>query len=150
MRRIERTSAFKRDYKREAKGQHRKVLAAEFVGIVQALADDEPLAERLRDHPLVGEWQDHRDCHIRPDLVLIYRKPDTRTLQLVRLGSYSELSLKKRASPLWPEQERSHEAHSRHRSAQELEPERSVSARSNYASHLGVTLLGYVLFCWCF
>jgi mRNA interferase YafQ len=42
---------------------------------------------------LTGEWQDHRDCHIRPDLVLIYRKPDDEVLELVRLGSHSELSL---------------------------------------------------------
>jgi mRNA interferase YafQ len=46
-----------------------------------------------RDHVLAGNWQDHRDCHIKPDLVLIYRKPDPQTLQLVRLGSHSELSL---------------------------------------------------------
>jgi mRNA interferase YafQ len=45
------------------------------------------------DHVLAGNWQDHRDCHIKPDLVLIYRKPDPQTLQLVRLGSHSELSL---------------------------------------------------------
>ncbi len=40
-----------------------------------------------------GEWSDHRDCHIRPDLVLIYRKPDNDSLELVRLGSHSELGL---------------------------------------------------------
>jgi mRNA interferase YafQ len=57
------------------------------------LAKDEPLAERYRDHPLTGEWNDHRDCHLKPDLVLIYRKPDTERLQLVRLGSHSELGL---------------------------------------------------------
>src|SRR6266851_2273803 len=39
------------------------------------------------------EWSDHRDCHIRPDLVLIYRKPDDDSLELVRLGSHSELGL---------------------------------------------------------
>jgi mRNA interferase YafQ len=42
---------------------------------------------------LTGEWQDHRDCHIKPDLVLIYRKPDADSLQLIRLGSHSELGL---------------------------------------------------------
>jgi mRNA interferase YafQ len=42
---------------------------------------------------LTGDWKDHRDCHIRPDLVLIYRKPDADALELVRLGSHSELSL---------------------------------------------------------
>jgi len=46
---------------------------------------------RHRDHALTGDWRDHRDCHIKPDLVLIYRKPDDDTLQLVRLGSHAEL-----------------------------------------------------------
>ena len=45
------------------------------------------------DYPLAGEWKDHRDCHIKPDLVLIYRLPDAENLELVRLGSHSELSL---------------------------------------------------------
>ena len=38
-----------------------------------------------------GEWADNRDCHIRPDLILIYRKPYADRLELVRLGSHSEL-----------------------------------------------------------
>jgi mRNA interferase YafQ len=42
---------------------------------------------------LSGEWNDHRDCHIRPDLILIYRKPDGESLELVRLGSHAELGL---------------------------------------------------------
>jgi mRNA interferase YafQ len=58
-----------------------------------ALANDKPLAEKYRDHALTGEWKDYRDCHIKPDLVLIYRKPDEEVLQLVRLGSHSELGL---------------------------------------------------------
>jgi mRNA interferase YafQ len=93
MRTIERTTQFKKDYKREAKGQHRSTLAKDFLNIITALAEDKPLSERCRDHALTGEWKDHRDCHIRPDLVLIYRKPDTERLQLVRLGSHAELSL---------------------------------------------------------
>jgi mRNA interferase YafQ len=59
--------------------------------IVNLLAADMPLPRRNADHPLVGEWNDHRDCHIRPDLILIYRKPDEESLELVRLGSHSEL-----------------------------------------------------------
>lgn len=93
MRTIERTTQFKKDYKREAKGQHRNMLAKDFLNIVTALAEDKPLSERCRDHALTGAWKDHRDCHIRPDLVLIYRKPDAERLQLVRLGSHAELSL---------------------------------------------------------
>jgi mRNA interferase YafQ len=46
------------------------------------------LPRRNADHPLTGEWQDFRDCHIRPDLILIYRKPTVDTLELVRLGSH--------------------------------------------------------------
>ena len=61
--------------------------------VVNLLAADAPLARRNLDHPLSGEWNDHRDCHIKPDLVLIYRKPDDHSLELVRLGSHSELGL---------------------------------------------------------
>jgi mRNA interferase YafQ len=93
MRTIERTNQFKRDYKRELKGRHRDVLVIELVGVVQALATNEALAAKYRDHALTGDWQDHRDCHIKPDLVLIYRLPDADTLQLVRLGSHSELGV---------------------------------------------------------
>ena len=93
MRKIEPTGLFRRDYKREAKGQHRATLDADLVPVLEALASDQPLEPRHRDHALTGEWKDHRDCHVKPDLVLIYRKPDDATLQLVRLGSHSELGL---------------------------------------------------------
>lgn len=92
MRTIEYTTQFKRDYKREAKGKHKSVLSSIFVEIIDALAKDKPLAAKHRDHALSNNWHDHRDCHIKPDLVLIYRRPDEDTLQLVRLGSHSELS----------------------------------------------------------
>ena len=91
MRTIERTSQFKRDYQRESKGRHRASLDASLAPLVEALANDQPLESRRHDHALGGEWADHRDCHARPDLVLIYQKPDAATLRLVRLGSHSEL-----------------------------------------------------------
>ena len=93
MREIRQTATFKRDLKREAKGQHREFLSRHFTHLIGKIANDEPLAAQVRDHPPVGEWKDFRDCHLRPDLVLIYRKPDDTTLQLVRLGSHAELSL---------------------------------------------------------
>jgi len=93
MRTIEYTTQFKRDYKREIKSKHKAVFNNLFVEIIDTLARDEPLAAKHRDHALSNNWQDHRDCHVKPDLILIYRKPDTETLQLVRLGSHSELSL---------------------------------------------------------
>jgi mRNA interferase YafQ len=69
------------------------MLDAELMPIVKALASDLPLEPRHRDHALTGDWKDHRDCHVKPDLVLIYRLPDGEVLQLVRLGSHSELGL---------------------------------------------------------
>jgi len=55
------------------------------------LAEDKPLPERNHDHALAGEWHDHRECHLKPDLLLIYRKPDAKVLQLVNMGSHSAL-----------------------------------------------------------
>jgi mRNA interferase YafQ len=91
MRTIRYTSQFKRDYKRQHSGQHRSILDDALAEIVELLASDSPLSPKHRDHPLTGNWKDHRDCHIRPDLILIYRKPDAGTLELVRIGSHSEL-----------------------------------------------------------
>ena len=80
MRNVKFTSRFRRDYKREKSGRHGKRLDAELLDTVNMLAKDEPLPRRYFDHPLSGEWSDHRDCHIKPDLILIYRKPDNKTL----------------------------------------------------------------------
>jgi mRNA interferase YafQ len=91
MRRIERTGAFLRDYKREKRGRHRSELEAILSSAISLLSDDKPLPERNRDHALGGDWSDYRECHIKPDLLLIYRKPDPEVLQLVRMGSHSEL-----------------------------------------------------------
>ena len=93
MRKIERTTQFKRDYKRESRGRHRTSLDAVLVPVLKALAGDQSLERRHHDHALSGKWSDHRDCHVKPDLVLIYQKPDPATLRLVRLGSHSELGL---------------------------------------------------------
>ena len=91
MRTIRRTAAFKRDYKREKRGRFAKILDAELASILAKLAADRELSWRHQDHQLSGQWKDHRDCHVRPDLVLIYRKPDANHLDLVRLGSHSTL-----------------------------------------------------------
>jgi mRNA interferase YafQ len=93
MRIVRYTSRFKRDYRREKSGQHGRKLDNLLMEVVDMLAADKPLPRRNFDHSLTGEWNDHRDCHIRPDLVLIYRKPDDTSLELVRLGSHSELGL---------------------------------------------------------
>lgn len=93
MRTVNYTRRFKRDYRREQAGALGKKLDVLLMEVVGLLVADKPLLRRHVDHPLGGEWQDFRDCHIRPDLVLIYRLPDANTLDLVRLGSHSELGL---------------------------------------------------------
>lgn len=91
MRTISYTARFKRDYRREKAGRHRSKLDLLLTQTIELLAADKPLPRSHFDHSLSGEWSDHRDCHIKPDLVLIYRKPDAARLELVRLGSHSEL-----------------------------------------------------------
>lgn len=91
MRTIERSSVFRRDYKREARGQHRATLDDDLIPVLTALANDRPLEQRHRDHSLSGDWSGYRECHIKSDLLLIYRRPDAETLWLARLGSHSEL-----------------------------------------------------------
>jgi mRNA interferase YafQ len=76
MREIRDTNRFKRDYKREKSGRHGKNLDAAL------LAADTELPFHNFDHPLSGDWSDHRDCHIRLDLILIYRKPNDEHLDL--------------------------------------------------------------------
>ena len=62
------------------------------------LAKDGPLPRRYFDHPLGGEWNDHRDCHIRPDLVLIYRNPGAASLNSFREATSPDIG----ASPSAP------------------------------------------------
>ena len=91
MRAIDRATSFKRDYKREAKGQHRATLDSELKPVIVALVTDQPLAPKYRDHELGGDWKGYRECHVKPDLLLIYRKLDADILRLARLGSHSAL-----------------------------------------------------------
>ncbi len=86
---LEITGQFKRDYKREKAGRHTD-LDAVFKATVDLLVSETPLPVANRDHALRGDWKGCRDCHLKPDLVLIYRKTRT-SIQLLRLGSHSEL-----------------------------------------------------------
>ncbi len=91
MRTVRYTNRFKRDYKREQVGRRGKTLDTELTEVIRLLAADMPLPRRNFDHPLSGEWKDHRDRRVRPDLILIYRKPDNQHLDLVRFGWHGEL-----------------------------------------------------------
>jgi mRNA interferase YafQ len=79
------TLQFRRDFKREKKGARGHQLDSALAEVIVRLASDFPLPARWHDHPLSGTFEDCRDCHIGPEVVLIYRKPDADTLELVRL-----------------------------------------------------------------
>lgn len=88
MRQIIQTNQFKRDYKKIAGSGRYSV--DDILAVVDILAHDKPLPDKYRDHVLVGEWKGCRECHIRPDWLLIYLK-ENNDLILVRMGSHSEL-----------------------------------------------------------
>jgi mRNA interferase YafQ len=88
MREVAYTTTFRKDYKRLTKsGRHDLSILQEVVAL---LVHDLPLDAKHRDHALSGDWDGHRECHIKPDWLLIYKlAPDT--LILVRSGSHALL-----------------------------------------------------------
>ena len=87
MREITFTSQFKRDYKKRS---HEKGLDELLERTIECLAEGVALELKMRDHPLKGGYAACRECHLKPDLLLIYIQT-TDELRLVRLGSHSEL-----------------------------------------------------------
>jgi mRNA interferase YafQ len=87
MREIIRGAQFKRDVKRARK---RGKDLAKLRELILLLAEEKQLPPRYKDHPLVGEWQHHRDSHIEPDWLLLY-KIDGKDLYLVRTGTHADL-----------------------------------------------------------
>lgn len=81
------TTQFKKDYKR-VKKQNKDI--SKLRTAIEKLSSGEPLEPSYRDHPLSGNWKDHRDCHIEPDWILIYRITPGE-LCLERTGSHSDL-----------------------------------------------------------
>jgi mRNA interferase YafQ len=90
MRRIERSAAFRRDFKRIASAPKHGDLARLLADALDLLVADKPLPAKNKDHQLAGSWGGYRECHIKPDLLLIYRRP-AGALYLARLGSHSDL-----------------------------------------------------------
>ena len=84
---VKTTSRFKKDLKKM--GRQGKDID-ELEDVVNVLQDGELLVERYLDHLLSGNWKGHRECHVRPNWLLIYRY-DEDILWLVRTGSHSEL-----------------------------------------------------------
>ena len=81
------TTQFKKDYKR-IKKQNKDL--SKLRTVIEKLAAGQSLEPKYHDHQLSGNWKGHRDCHIEPDWILIYRIT-VDDLYLERTGSHSEL-----------------------------------------------------------
>ncbi|PHR98860.1 MAG: type II toxin-antitoxin system mRNA interferase toxin, RelE/StbE family [Blastopirellula sp.] len=88
MLKLEYSTQFKKDFKKIAKLPIPDVV--EVGHVIKQLQLENTLLEKYVDHLLSGDWQGYRDCHIKPDLLLIY-KIDSDSLKLARVGSHSEL-----------------------------------------------------------
>ena len=81
------TTQFKKDFKKVSK-QGKDLSKLE--SVIETIVNKKTLDPKYKDHPLTGRWKNHRDCHIQPDWLLIYRiKQDS--LILERTGSHSDL-----------------------------------------------------------
>lgn len=67
---------FGSQFKRDLKKHFLETATVAWAEVLNCLTQDMPLPEKYRDHALTGNWMSFRDCHIKPDLVLIYEKPD--------------------------------------------------------------------------
>ena len=85
---LEYSSQFKKDFKKITKKPIPDII--EVGHIIYKLQKGETLDVKYVPHPLAGNWKGFQDCHIKPDLVLIYRITG-KMLQLARVGSHSEL-----------------------------------------------------------
>ena len=84
---IFRTSSFKKDYKKLS--QKNKDLLKE---VLIKLVNNENIEEKYKDHKLIGDYLGCKECHIKPDLLLIYRiENQILELSLIRVGKHSEL-----------------------------------------------------------
>ena len=86
---IRRSTRFRRDAKLcEKRGKP----MAKFKTINELLIMRTSLPAKNRDHPLSGNWRGHRECHIEPDWLLIYRVDDKqKIIEYVRMGSHADL-----------------------------------------------------------
>ena len=89
--RTELENSYKRDYKRAlSQGAITDLVLLEIDKITQSILLGKPLPPKYKDHPLKGDYAGYRDCHIKFDLVLVYRVQDD-TLYLSRIGRHSDI-----------------------------------------------------------
>ena len=83
------STKFRRDIRR-CKRQRKEMQL--FKDIDALLTSGKPLPNKNRDHNLTGNWNGHRECHLEPDWLLIYRVDEVeKVIEYARTGSHSEL-----------------------------------------------------------
>lgn len=80
-----------KQFKRDAKKHFLEFATPAWAEILHCLCNDLELPKKYQDHELIGNFKGIRDYHVRPDLVLLYTKKDNDYLQLIRIGSHSDL-----------------------------------------------------------
>jgi len=89
MLKIRYSGRFKKDYKVIVKRRYDIILLEE---ILNLLVQEKALPQKYLDHPLTGDYAGHRECHVAPDWLLIYKiEKDILTLSLTRTGNHSDL-----------------------------------------------------------
>ena len=84
-------NSYKKDYKNALKqGILGESELVEFDKIIKALTAGQALDKRYKDHALVGDYKGCRDCHIKPNLVFIYRI-SLETIHFIRIGRHQDL-----------------------------------------------------------
>jgi mRNA interferase YafQ len=92
MYRIIRTKAFERSYKRLKQSGIKKQVVHSLENVINTLASGETLVSRHRDHKLTGYFSEYRECHVRPNLLLVYQiDRGNLILILVDIGSHPYL-----------------------------------------------------------
>ncbi len=83
---------FRKDVKRVKRNpRHAQDINKILLHVKDLLVESVPLPNFYRDHALTGNWKGCRECHLKPDLLLIYDNTEPEILRLVRLGSHSEI-----------------------------------------------------------
>ncbi|MDA3850706.1 MAG: type II toxin-antitoxin system YafQ family toxin [Spirochaetaceae bacterium] len=92
MYKIKPSTKFKKDIKRIQKSGRKKSDFDKVFDVINQLALPAVLPEGNKDHSLIGNYNGYRECHVLPDLLLIYKQvEEVQELHLYRIGSHSEL-----------------------------------------------------------
>ncbi len=91
MRDVKRSSKFKKQFRKILKSANYFDFEIRFNLVLNLLRKDIELQIQYRDHALVGNFAGFCECHLKPDLLLIYRKVDDDLLWLEQIGSHTEV-----------------------------------------------------------